>query len=97
MQLNIAEKEKAIEHEKETLQRKLQKFTDLDDSQKTEAMRSEEAALLEQYIEAVNKKNELLLDLDSQEKLIEEDERIQNLIANRDLVTLKKEEECVIQ
>lgn len=97
MQLNIAEKEKAIEHEKERLQRQLQKFSDLDESQKTEAMRLEEAVLLDKYVAAVNKKNELVLDLDSQEKLIAEDERIKSLVANRDVMTLKKDEECVIQ
>ena len=87
MQLNLAEKERAIEHKKVRLQRQLQKFSDLDDSQKTEAMRMEEEKILNQYVEAVNAKNELVHDLDSQEKLIAEDERIKAFIANRDTLT----------
>ena len=87
MQLNIAEKERAIEHKKDKLQRQLQKFSDLDDSQKTEAMRLEEEKVLQHYVEAVNEKNELVHDLDSQEKLIAEDERIRSLFANRDTLT----------
>lgn len=86
MQLNIAEKERAIEHEKDKLQRQLQKFSDLDESQKTEAMRQEEECLLQRYVEAVNEKNELVHDLDSQEKLIAEDERIRSFVANRDIL-----------
>ena len=89
MQLNIAEKERAIEHKKERLQRQLQKFSDLDESRKTEAMRQEEEALLQQYVEAVNEKNELVHDLDSQEKMIAEDERIRSFIANRESLTMK--------
>ena len=87
MQLNIAEKERAIEHKKDKLQRQLQKFSDLDESQKTEAMRLEEEIVLQHYVEAVNEKNELVHDLDSQEKLIAEDERIRTFIANRDSLT----------
>ena len=89
MQLNIAEKERALEHKKEKLQLQLQKFSDLDESRKTEAMRLEEESLLQQYVEAVNEKNELVHDLDSQEKMIAEDERIRSFIANRDSLMAK--------
>jgi hypothetical protein len=81
----------------EEIQWRLQKFTDMEDSQKTEAVRGEEQSLLEQLVEAVNRKNRLVLDLDNQEKAIAEDELIQTMVANKDLITLKKEEECVIQ
>ena len=95
--LNCLLQEKAIAHELEEIQWRLQKFTDMDDSQKTEAMRREEQSLLDQLLEAVNKKNELVLHLDNQEKLIAEDERIETMVANKDLITLKKDEECIIQ
>ncbi len=81
----------------EEIQWRLQKFTDMEDSQKTEAVRREEQSLLDQLVEAVNRKNRLVLDLDNQEKAIAEDELIQTMVANKDLITLKKEEECVIQ
>ena len=86
MQLNIAKKERAVEHKKEKLQRQLQKFSDLDDSQKTEAMRLEEEMLLQHYVEAVNEKNELVHEFDSQERLIAEDESIRSFVANRDIL-----------
>ena len=50
-------------------------------------MRLEEEKVLQHYVEAVNEKNELVHDLDSQEKLIAEDERIRSLFANRDTLT----------
>ena len=87
MQLNIAEKERAIKHKKDKLQRQLQKFSDLDDSQKTEAMRLEEETVLQHYVETVNEENELVHDLDGQEKLIAEDKRIRSFIANHDSLT----------
>jgi Bivalent Mical/EHBP Rab binding domain len=89
--------EKAISQELEEIQWRLQKYTDMEDSQKTETIREEEQRLLGQLVEAVNKKNELVLHLDNQEKAIAEDERIQTMVANKDFVALKKEEECVIQ
>ena len=87
MQLNIAEKERAIKHKKDKLQRQLQKFSDLDDSQKTEAMRLEEETVLQHYVETVNEENELVHDLDGQEQRIAEDERIRSFISNRDSLT----------
>ena len=89
MQLNIAKKERAVEHKKEELQRQLQKFSDLDDSQKTEDMRKQEEKLLEKYVEAVNEKNELVHEYDSQERLIAEDENIRSLVANREILNAK--------
>ena len=86
MQLNIAKKERAVEHKKKVLQEQLQKFSDLDDSQKTEAMRLEEEMLLQQYVEAVNEKNALVHECDSQERLIAEDESIRSFVANRDIL-----------
>lgn len=86
MQLNIAKKERAVEHKKEKLQRQLQKFSDLDDSQKTEAMRLEEEMLLQHLLEAVNEKNELVLENHNQEQLIAEDDSIRTFVSNRDIL-----------
>ena len=97
MQLNIKEKEKIANFELERIQRKLQSFSNLDESRKTDAMRDEEKDLLDSLVALVNKKNELVLHLDSQEKAIADDERIQALVAKKDFVTLKREEECILQ
>jgi hypothetical protein len=53
--------------------------------------------LLSQLISCVNKKNELVINLDSQEKAIAENERIQKLVENRDFTTLGTEVGCVLQ
>ena len=83
-QLNILEKERAIMHKKNKLRHQLQKFSDLDDSQKTESMQLEEKTLLQDYVTTCKEKNELVHDLDGQEKLIAEDKRIHSFIANHD-------------
>ena len=97
MQLNIKEKEKIVSFELGRIQQKLQNLSDLDDSRKTDAMKEEEKKLLDSLLALVNKKNELVLQLDSQERAIADDERIQALVARRDFVTLEREEECILQ
>ena len=78
MQLSIAANYKAVEHKMENIQCQLQRLVDLDDSLKTEDMRLEEEDLLKQYLEAVNEKDQLVQDLDKQEHLIADDERIRS-------------------
>ena len=97
MQLNINEKEKIASYDLERIQTKLQKFTDLDESRKTDAMREEEKELLDSLVALVNKKNELVLQLHSQEEAIADDERVQNLVQRRDFGALKQEEKCILQ
>ena len=97
MQLNINEKEKIASYDLERIQAKLQKFTDLDESRKTDAMREEEKELLDSLVALVNKKNELVLQLHSQEEAIADDERVQNLVQRRDFGALKQEEKCILQ
>ena len=97
MQLNIKEKEKIVSFELGRIQQQLQSFSGLDESRKTDAMKEEEQKLIESHVSLVNKKNELVLQLDAQERAIADDERIQALVARRDFVTLQREEGCVLQ
>lgn len=97
MQLNIKEKEKIASYELGRIQQKLQSFNGLDESRKTDAMKEEEQKLIESHVALVNKKNELVLQLDTQERAIADDERIQALVARRDFITLQREEGCVLQ
>ena len=97
MQLNIKEKEKIVSFELIRTQEKLQSYSDIDESRKTDAMKEEEKRLLDSLVSLVNKKNELVLQLDSQERAIADDERIQALVARRDFVSLRREEECILQ
>ena len=97
MQLNINEEEKIASYDLERIQEKLQRFTDLDESRKTDAMKEEEKGLLDSLVALVNKKNELVLQLHSQEEAIADDERVQNLVQRRDFGALKQEEKCILQ
>ena len=97
MQLNIREKEKIVSYDLSRIQHKLQSFNGLDESRKTDAMKDEEQKLIESHVALVNKKNELVLQLDTQEQAIADDERIQALVARRDFVTLQREEGCRLQ
>ena len=93
----IREKEKIVSYDLSRIQHKLQSFNGLDDSRKTDAMKDEEQKLIESHVALVNKKNELVLQLDTQEQAIADDERIQALVARRDFVTLQREEGCRLQ
>ena len=44
---------------------------------------------MEKYVEAVNEKNELVHEYDSQEKLITKDKNIRSLVANREILNAK--------
>ena len=76
MQLNIEKQMKETTYEINKINLKLQKFSVLDESQKTEVMKNQEQELVSELLTLVNKKDELVLHLDSQEKAIEEDEQI---------------------
>ncbi|KAL3226943.1 hypothetical protein MRX96_024454 [Rhipicephalus microplus] len=69
MQLNLLEKEQDLERRFEMLNEELPGHW-----QKTDAQRSREALLLEELVALVDKRDELVQHLDSQEKAIEEDE-----------------------
>ena len=97
MQLNIKEQEKIVGFELGGIQKKLLNFSNLEESRKTDAMREEEKKLIDAHVILVNKKNELVLQLDAQERAIADDERIQALVARKDIGALQREEGCVIQ
>lgn len=65
------------------------------DWQKTEAQKLREKLLLEELVAIVNKRDELVHHLDSQEKAIEEDDLIQREVHNADLSN--HDRGCVIQ
>ncbi|XP_076314033.1 EH domain-binding protein 1-like isoform X2 [Tachypleus tridentatus] len=94
MQLNILEKEEDLERKFEFLNRELRAVLSLEDWQKTEAQKRREKLLLDELVVIVNKRDELVQHLDTQEKAIEEDEIVES--ATRRPI-LKEEKSCSIQ
>ncbi|KAI9554158.1 hypothetical protein GHT06_019430 [Daphnia sinensis] len=95
MQLNILEKEDDLERRFVLLDQELRDILSIEDWQKTEAQKLREKLLLEELVAIVNKRDELVHHLDSQEKAIEEDDLIQREVHNADLSN--HDRGCVIQ
>ncbi len=102
MQLNLFEKEAELAKRQSEIQARLQKLSEVEDEKKTEAVKQEEAKLLDELVQVVNQKNELVIHLDNQEQGIHEDQTIQDslMAGGNDSVggvNIKKPEECVLQ
>ncbi|KAL5008749.1 hypothetical protein ScPMuIL_014330 [Solemya velum] len=95
MQLNILEKEDDLERRYELLNRELRAMMSIEDWQKTEAQKHREKLLLEELVAIVNKRDELVQHLDSQERAIEEEELLERKIAEGSF--LKDEKRCSVQ
>lgn len=94
MQLNILEKECDLEKRYEFLNEELRGLLVLEDWQKTEADKAREKLLLEELVIIVNKRDELVRELHTQEQAIEEDELV---IQDTQGVMLRPERGCLIQ
>ncbi|XP_074038547.1 EH domain-binding protein 1 isoform X2 [Leptinotarsa decemlineata] len=94
MQLNILEKEADLETRYKTLNEELQKIASIEDWRKTEEQRNREQALLDELVQIVNKRDELVHHLDNQEKAIEDDEIIEQDVSHIELPA--KDSNCVI-
>ncbi|CAH2009127.1 unnamed protein product [Acanthoscelides obtectus] len=94
MQLNILEKEADLETRYKTLNLELQKISCIEDWRKTKEHRNREQALLDELVQIVNKRDELVHHLDNQEKAIEDDEIIEKDLTNIELPA--KDGNCVI-
>ncbi|XP_075213240.1 eps15 homology domain containing protein-binding protein 1 isoform X2 [Lycorma delicatula] len=95
MQLNILEKEDDLERRFELLTRELRSILAMEDWQKTEEQKVRENLLLSELVNIVNKRDELVHHLDSQEKAIEDDDKIVRDL-NRAGLT-QRHYNCVIQ
>jgi hypothetical protein len=95
MQLNILEKEDDLERRFELLNRELRSIFAMEDWQKTEEQKKRENLLLDELVTIVNKRDELVHHLDSQERAIEDDDEIE-----RDLYRVslpQQNRNCVVQ
>ncbi|KAL1516839.1 hypothetical protein ABEB36_000685 [Hypothenemus hampei] len=94
MQLNILEKEADYETRYKMLNEELRQIASIEDWKKTEEQRNREQALLDELVQIVNKRDELVHHLDSQEKAIEDDQIIEKDISHIELPA--KDTNCVI-
>lgn len=94
MQLNILEKEADYETRYKMLNEELRKITSIEDWKKTEEQRNREQALLDELVQIVNKRDELVHHLDNQEKAIEDDEIIEKDLSHIEIPA--KDSNCVI-
>ncbi|XP_052766883.1 EH domain-binding protein 1-like isoform X2 [Mya arenaria] len=95
MQLNILEKEDDLERKFELLNRELRAMMAIDDWQKTEAQKLREKLLLEELVVIVNKRDELVQHLDSQERAIDDEEYLDRRVTEGRL--LQEDKSCVVQ
>ncbi|GLV42585.1 Eps15 homology domain containing protein-binding protein 1 [Carabus blaptoides fortunei] len=94
MQLNILEKENDLERRYELLNHELRLILSIEDWRKTEDQREREALLLEELVQIVNKRDELVHHLHNQEKAIEEDDLIEHDLSQMDL---QRKQNCILQ
>lgn len=76
MQLNIIEQERALEKASDDLKKELSSLCAIDDSRKTQAQMERQQYLYNQLKVLVDKRNELVLHLDYQEREIEQDNAV---------------------
>ncbi|XP_039953198.1 EH domain-binding protein 1 isoform X3 [Bactrocera tryoni] len=95
MQLNILEQESDLERKYTLLNQELRAAQSVEDWRKTEAQREKERLLLEELVAIVDKRDELVQHLHSQEIAIEDDHEIARELEQVDISGDK--DKCVLQ
>ncbi|XP_026824080.1 EH domain-binding protein 1 isoform X6 [Ooceraea biroi] len=95
MQLNILEKEDDLERRFELLNRELRSILAVEEWRKTPEQKMRENLLLEELVSIVNKRDELVHHLDTQERAIEDDDEIERDLSRAGLAQRNKN--CVVQ
>merc|ERR1719427_58425 len=96
-QLSLAHDEQRVINEIEEIERKVNKFANIEDHMKSDAMKQREDELIMKKVELVNKKNEIVHEIDQkEEEAAELEEHIQSMI-NQDIIDMEAgKENCVI-
>lgn len=95
-ELEILRNEKNLERRYELLSNQLRQMMQIDDFNKTSEQKKIEQNLFNELISLVNKRNELVLQLDEENKLFNEDQVIDNFIQSKSTF-IPKEKQCSIQ
>ncbi|XP_051172518.1 EH domain-binding protein 1 isoform X4 [Leptopilina boulardi] len=95
MQLNILEKEDDLERRFELLNQELRSILAVEEWQKSAEQKVREDLLLEELVSIVNKRDELVHHLDTQERAIEDDDEIERDLSRAGLA--QRNRNCVIQ
>ena len=99
MQLNILKKEDNLDKKQNMLQEELRSLSEMEESRKTEDDRKREDLLLQELIELVNKRNELVMQRDEEERMLHDDEQLDEEITLPENNHLRnnRRDECKMQ
>merc|ERR1719233_666782 len=99
MQLNILEKEDDLEKKLSMLQDELRSLSEMEESRKTEDDCKREDLLLEELVLVVNQRNELVIQRDEEERMIEQDEQLDEEVTLPENEHLRnnKKDDCRMQ
>lgn len=95
-ELETLQNEKSLEKRYEILSIQLRNLMSIDDFEKTEEQKKTETILFNELIFLVNKRNELVLQMDEENKLLNDEEQIGDYIKNTKSFK-EKEKQCSIQ
>ena len=99
MQLNILKKEDNLEEKLQLLQEELRELSEKEESRKTEEDRKREDLLLQELVLVVNKRNELVMQRDEEEKMLHDDQELDEEITLPENNHLRnnRRDECKMQ
>ena len=99
MQLNILKKEDNLENKLAMLQEELRGLSEMEECRKTEDARKREDLLLQELVLVVNKRNELVMQRDEEEKMLHDDEQLDEEITlpENNHLRINRRDECKMQ
>lgn len=97
MRLNIIEQEKVLEKAHDELIKELRSLVNIDDALKTSDQLERQQYLYDKSLALVNKRNELVLHMDVQEKSIDDDNAVKAKLRHVKSTRSEEQESCCIQ